>query len=74
MPREPACGCATCCVLSAQDVRSVQSTVLCRSVLCIFVRGALRCVPVRQKAHASQVSCSYRSEPGEVGRGGRRMF
>ena len=32
-------------VLSAQDVRSVQSTVLCRSVLCVFVRGALRYVP-----------------------------
>ena len=32
----------------------MQSTVLCRSVLCFFVRGALRYVPVRQKAHASQ--------------------
>ena len=41
-------------VLSAQGVRSVQSTVLCQSVLCVFVRGALRYVPVRQKAHASQ--------------------
>ena len=38
-------------VLSAQGVRSVQSTVLCQSVLCVSVRGALRYVPVRQKAH-----------------------
>ena len=45
---------ARCAVLSAQDVRSVQSTVLCWSVLCVFVRGALRYVIVRKKAHASQ--------------------
>ena len=41
-------------VLSAQGVWSVQSTVLCQSVLCVFVRGALRYVTVRQKARASQ--------------------
>ena len=48
------CAVARRAVLSAQGVRSVQSTVLCQSVLCVFVRGALRFVTVRQKAHATQ--------------------
>ena len=44
---------AVLCCIVCTGCGSVQATVSCQCLLCV-VRGALRCVTVRQKAHASQ--------------------
>ena len=45
---DPACGCVSRCIVCT-GCGSVQATVSCRCVLCVFVRGAVRCVTVRSQ-------------------------